>query len=164
VEEVDKIRAAKGQLLLSASSDWQGLLQAIQGMIEVGGLPDVTSAQVARSRSTYKSALSNLENFKKILDLHTARWFVELQNRQAKGKKAKAKEDPFDYILKSGDLFDWSQGKRAPLLDVEPYRSLLSDCAQLRFFSRRMMSHQTGERGTQNLFRTKIGLLKSMSS
>jgi len=129
VEEVDKIRAAKGQLLLSASSDWQGLLQAIQGMIEVGGLPDVTSAQVARSRSTYKSALSNLENFKKILDLHTARWFVELPNGQAKGKKAKAKEDPFDYILKSGDLFDWSQGKKAPLLDVEPYRSLLSDCA-----------------------------------
>lgn len=138
VEEVDKIRAEKGQLLLSASSDWQGLLQAIQGMIEVGGLPDVTSAQVARSRSTYKSALSNLENFKKILDVHTARWFVELQNGKGKGKKAKPKEDPFDYILKSGDLFDWSQGKKAPLLDVEPYRSLLSDCARVskekRFF------------------------------
>jgi type I restriction-modification system DNA methylase subunit len=138
VDEIDKIRAAKGQLLLSASSDWQGLLQAIQGMIEVGGLPDVTSAQVARSRSTYKSALSNLENFKKILDVHTARWFVELQNGKRKSKKAKPKEDPFDYILKSGDLFDWSQGKKAPLLDVEPYRSLLPDCARIakekRFF------------------------------
>ena len=136
VEEVDKIRAAKGQLLLSASTDWQGLLQAIQGMIEVGGLPDVTSAQVARSRSTYKSALSNLENFKKILDVHTGRWFVEAPN--GKGKKARPKEDPFDYILRSGDLFEWSHGKKAPLLDVEPYRTLLSNCAhaakEKRFF------------------------------
>lgn len=131
VEEVDKIRAAKGQLLLSASSDWQGLLQAIQGMIEVGGLPDVTSAQVTRSRTAYKSALSNLENFKKILDVHTARWFVELPNGKNKGKKAKPKEDPFDYILRSGDLFDWSHGKKAPLLDVEPYRTLLSECARV---------------------------------
>ncbi|MFQ5853933.1 MAG: Eco57I restriction-modification methylase domain-containing protein, partial [Candidatus Binatia bacterium] len=138
VEDVDKLRAAKGQLLLSASSDWQGLLQAIQGMIEVGGLPDVTSAQVARSRSTYKSALSNLENFKKILDVHTARWFIPLQNGKGKGKKAKPKEDPFDYILRSGDLFEWSHGEKAPLLDVEPYHSLLSDCAnaskEKRFF------------------------------
>ncbi len=89
VEEIDKIRAEKGQLLLSASSDWQGLLQAIQGMIEVGGLPDVTSAQVARSRTTYKSALSNLENFKKILDIHTARWFVsgaEWKRQNQKGQ------------------------------------------------------------------------------
>jgi hypothetical protein len=138
VEEVDKIRAAKGQLLLSASSDWQGLLQAIQGMIEVGGLPDVTSAQVARSRSTYKSALSNLENFKKILDVHTARWFVAPPNGKGKSKKARLKEDPFDYILRSGDLFEWSHGKKAPLLDVQPYRSLLSNCAvaakEKRFF------------------------------
>jgi hypothetical protein len=136
VEEVDKIRAAKGQLLLSASSDWQGLLQAIQGMIEVGGLPDVTSAQVTRSRTTYKSALSNLENFKKILDVHTARWFVE--ESTGKDKQSKSKEDPFDYVLKSGDLFEWSHGKKAPLLDVEPYRSLLYDCAHVakekRFF------------------------------
>ncbi|MBI4526913.1 MAG: N-6 DNA methylase [Deltaproteobacteria bacterium] len=138
VEEVDKIRAATEQLTLSASSDWQGLLQSIQGMIEVGGLPDVTSAQVARSRSTYKFALSNLENFKKILDVHTARWFVEAQNGKGKGKKAKPKEDPFDYILKSGDLFEWSHGKKAPLLDVEPYRSLLYTSAtaakEKRFF------------------------------
>jgi Eco57I restriction-modification methylase len=138
VEEIDKIRAAKGQLLLSASSDWQGLLQAIQGMIEVGGLPDVTSAQVVKSRSTYKSALSNLENFKKILNIHTARWFVEGSNGIAKTKKAKPKEDPFDYILKSGDLFEWSHGKKAPLLDVEPYRTLLSNSASVskekRFF------------------------------
>jgi len=63
------------------------LLQAIQGMIEVGGLPDVTSAQVARSRTAYKSALSNLENFKKILDIHTARWFVSLQTERTRGRK-----------------------------------------------------------------------------
>src|SRR5262249_53398553 len=131
VEDIDKIRAAKGQLLLSASSDWQGLLQAMQGMIEVGGLPDVTSAQVARSRTTYKSALSNLENFKKILDVHTARWFVSIENGKSKSKTANPKEDPFDYILKSGDLFEWSHGRKAPLLDVEPYRSCLSDCARV---------------------------------
>jgi len=138
VEEVDKIRAATEQLTLSASSDWQGLLQAIQGMIEVGGLPDVTSAQVARSRTAYKSALSNLENFKKILDIHTARWFVSLQTDKDRRKKTKLKVDPFDLVLNSADLFDWSHGKKSPLLDREPHRSLLSDCARAakekRFF------------------------------
>ncbi len=138
VEEVDTIRAATQQLTLSASSDWQGLLQAIQGMIEVGGLPDVTSAQVAKSRSTYRSALSNLENFKKILDIHTARWFVSLQIEKDTTKRTKLKLNPFDLVLNSGDLFDWSHGKKSPLLDREPYRSLLSDCAtaarQKRFF------------------------------
>ena len=142
VEEVDKIRAAKGPLLLSASSDWRGSLQAIQGMIEVGGLPDVTSGQVSRSRTAYKSALSNLENFKKILDIHTARWFVQHPNGKTKGNKAKPKEDPFDFILKSGDLFNWSHGKKAPLLDVELYRTLLSECARVakekRFFHREL--------------------------
>jgi hypothetical protein len=57
---------------------------------------------------------------------------------KAKTKKAKPKEDPFDYILKSGDLFEWSHGKKAPLLDVEPYRTLLSNSAsaskERRFF------------------------------
>jgi type I restriction-modification system DNA methylase subunit len=130
VEEVDKIRASTQQLTLSASSDWQGLLQAIQGMIEVGGLPDVSSAQVARSRTTYKSALSKLENFKKILDIHTARWFVSLQTEKDKRKKTKLKVDPFDLVLNSADLFDWSHGKKSPLLDREPHRSLLSDCAR----------------------------------
>jgi hypothetical protein len=138
VEEVDKIRAETKQLTLSASSAWQGLLQAIQGMIEVGGLPDVTSAQVARSRNAYKSALSNLENFKKILNIHTARWFVSLQKEKDNGKKAKQKVDPFDLVLNSGDLFDWSHGKKSPVLDRDPYRGLLSDCARMstekRFF------------------------------
>jgi hypothetical protein len=49
VPMVDAVRAEKGQLPLSASSEWIGLTQAVQGMIEVGGLPDVTPAEVATS-------------------------------------------------------------------------------------------------------------------
>ncbi len=126
VEDVDKIRQAKGQLPLSATSDWQGLLQAVQGMIAIGGLPDVTSEQVVESRRRYKSALSDLENFKKILDVHTARWFVTNGKPKRKGSKKKAAEiDRFDDILRSGDLFEWVKGKDGTPLDEEPYRGLL---------------------------------------
>ncbi|SPE34495.1 conserved hypothetical protein [Acidobacteriia bacterium SbA2] len=78
VEEVDKIREAKGQLTLTGTSDWQGFAQAVQAMIDIGGMPDITATQVAESRLHYKSALADVEIFKRVLGLHTARWFVEL--------------------------------------------------------------------------------------
>jgi len=48
--EVDAIRQAKGQLALTGTSDWQGLTQAVQGMIAIGGMPDITADQVAVSK------------------------------------------------------------------------------------------------------------------
>ena len=51
VAEVDAIREAKGQLTLTGTSDWQGLTQAVQTMVDVGGMPDITPEQVAIKRA-----------------------------------------------------------------------------------------------------------------
>src|SRR5208337_1123508 len=53
--EVDALREAKGQLTLTGTSDWQGLTQAVQGMIAIGGMPDITADQVAVSKQHFKS-------------------------------------------------------------------------------------------------------------
>ena len=109
IGEVDAIREAKGQLTLTGTSDWQGLTQAVQTMIDVGGMPDITPDQVASSKRHYESALSGVEVFKRVLDLHTARWFVEAEELTRRGKKSKV--DIFDEMLRSGELFSWAHGE-----------------------------------------------------
>lgn len=113
--EVDAIRQAKGQLALTGTSDWQGLTQAVQGMIAVGGMPDITADQVAVSKEQFRSALADVEVFKHVLDLHIARWFVDEDN-SAKNMR-KSKTDIFDEMLRSGDLFEWAHGRIATPVD-----------------------------------------------
>ena len=55
----------------------QHVKQAVGGMLTVGGLPDVTPAQVGESRTTYISALGDLLPFKRILNVHLSRWFAK---------------------------------------------------------------------------------------
>ena len=108
--EVDAIRTAKDvQLPLTATSDWQGLAQAVQAMVDVGGMPDITTNQVANSKKHFQSALADVETFKRVLDLHTARWFVESSNLNARSKKSKT--NIFDEMLRSGELFEWAHGR-----------------------------------------------------
>ncbi len=76
-------------------------------MIDVGGMPDITPAQVASSKQHYESALSGVEVFKRVLNLHTARYFVEIEAPKARGTK---KVDIFDEMLRSGELFTWAHG------------------------------------------------------
>ncbi|HEY6998027.1 MAG TPA: Eco57I restriction-modification methylase domain-containing protein [Candidatus Binatia bacterium] len=61
-----------------------------------------------------------------------------MQKDKGNGKKSKQNVDPFDLVLNSGDLFDWSHGKKSPMLDRDPHRALLSECARMakekRFF------------------------------
>jgi type I restriction-modification system DNA methylase subunit len=102
IAEVDAIREAKGQLSLTGTSDWQGLTQAVQAMVDVGGMPDITADQVTDSKKQFQSALAGVEVFKRVLDLHTARWFVE------RGKPRTV--DILDEMLKSGELFEWAHG------------------------------------------------------
>ncbi len=109
--EVDAIRQAKGQLALTETSDWQGLTQAVQGMIAIGGMPDITADQVAVSKKQFRSALADVEVFKKVLDLHIARWFVDEDNSTKNTRKSKI--DIFDEMLRSGDLFEWAHGRMA---------------------------------------------------
>jgi hypothetical protein len=111
VGEVDAIREAKGQLPLTGTSDWQGLTQAVQTMIDVGGMPDITPDQVASSKRHFESALSGVEVFKRVLNLHTARWFVD--SGESKGRGKKNKTDIFDEMLRSGELFAWAHGQVA---------------------------------------------------
>jgi hypothetical protein len=103
VSEVDAIREAKGQMTLTGTSDWQGLTQAVQTMIDVGGMPDITPAQVASSKQHYELALTGVEVFKRVLNLHTARWFVQIEE-----PKTKKKLDIFNEMLRSGELFTWA--------------------------------------------------------
>ena len=135
VAEVDEIRAREGQLQLSESSDWQGLQQAIQGMILVGGLPDATATQVDTSRTEYRRASNLLTPFKRILDIHTARWFdggVFASKRKENGSAV------LDEILKSGDLFNWASGRAAYMFDTEQYQLILRTTERIsherRFF------------------------------
>jgi hypothetical protein len=117
IEEIDMIRMAKGQLTLSGTSDWQGLTQAVQGMIAIGALADVTAGQVTRSRKQFESALVDVEIFKRVLDLHAARWFVDIANGRGNGKKLTA--NIFEEMLRSGDLFEWAHGRvPTPLSDT----------------------------------------------
>lgn len=109
IAEVDAIREAKGQLTLTGTSDWQGLTQAVQAMVDVGGMPDITADQVADSKKHFQSALHDVELFKRVLDLHTARWFVELGKANVASKKNKI--DIFDEMLRSGELFEWAHGR-----------------------------------------------------
>jgi hypothetical protein len=110
IAEVDAIRTEKNvQLPLTATSDWQGLAQAVQAMVDVGGMPDITAEQVANSKRHFDSALADVEVFKRVLDLHTSRWFIA----ELSGAPSKKKVDIFDEMLRSGELFEWAHG-RAP--------------------------------------------------
>jgi hypothetical protein len=111
IAEVDAIREAKGQLALTGTSDWQGLTQAVQTMIDVGGMADITPDQVASSRRHYESALSGVEVFKRVLDLHTARWFAQVP--ASTGKQKKNQVNIFDEMLRSGELFAWAHERVA---------------------------------------------------
>jgi hypothetical protein len=110
IGEVDSIREAKGQLTLTGTSDWQGLTQAVQAMVDVGGMPDITAEQVTDSKKHFQSALADVAIFKRVLDLHTARWFVERGQGTGRGKK---KINIFDEMLRSGELFEWAHGRVA---------------------------------------------------
>jgi Eco57I restriction-modification methylase len=110
VAEVDEIRESKGQLSLTGTSDWQGLAQAIQAMADVGGMPDITAEQVADSKKHFQSALADVEIFKRVLNLHVARWFIADSTTLGKSGKKK-KIDIFDEMLRSGELFKWAHGK-----------------------------------------------------
>ena len=56
-------------------NQFAGMMLATEAMRHVGELSDVTAAQVARSRSEYRSALDALAPFKHILDIYVSQWF-----------------------------------------------------------------------------------------
>lgn len=125
MEEVDELRNSAGQLTLARSADWRGLLAAVKLMVTVGGMPDTTPAQLEESRTLFQKALPRLSNFKRILNVHTAKWFFE-------------EPSILDQILRSGDLFEWAVGEDAPSLQGKPYGPALDEvlrtATRIRFF------------------------------
>ena len=73
-------------------------------------MPDITPEQVASSKQHFESALAGVEVFKRVLDLHTARWFVDTLKVNGRGK---SKVNIFDEMLRSGELFEWAHGRAA---------------------------------------------------
>ncbi len=126
VAEVNEILQERGQLTLSATSAWEGLRQAVLGMITVGGLPDVTVEQVSGSRAAYRDAIVGLVPFKKMLDVHLARWFVEDTGRRRSG----AEGSPFSEIVRNPELLAWASGREAPTLDAGGSEQLLHEVAE----------------------------------
>lgn len=60
---------------------WAGAMLATDLMPHVGELSDVTAAQVKESRAEYRKANDALAPFKRILDVHTSRWFGNEPNK-----------------------------------------------------------------------------------
>jgi type I restriction-modification system DNA methylase subunit len=131
VAAVNEIREAAGQLTLGASSEWQGMLQAIRGMIEVSGLADVTASQAIHSKSVFRSALLDLQSFKKVLDIHASRYFLEIKNRKGVRVSKMEESKVFNDLLRSHDLFDWAVGKKKTTFEDAYYKNILADIGSI---------------------------------
>jgi type I restriction-modification system DNA methylase subunit len=89
-------------------SYWTGSLQALQGMLNVGFLPDATPSQAKESLTQYRKASDHLEPFRRMLDVYTSRWFG---NEPVK-KKGKIPEPTLDFLNdKEGEA--WIYGKKS---------------------------------------------------
>ena len=60
-------------------------MSAVEMMKIIGGLPDVTPAQVAESRGQFRRASYELAPFKEMLDIYTSRWFGNRPTRTKGG-------------------------------------------------------------------------------
>jgi hypothetical protein len=95
VETLKKALAAYTHKQLTIfGSYWAGSLQALQGMLNVGFLPDATPSQAKESRTQYRKASDHLEPFRRMLDAYVSRWFG---NDPVK-KKGRTSEPALDFL------------------------------------------------------------------
>jgi len=81
-DAVENILGKKGtqvQSTFKGSGIWSGGLKkirsAMEDMIHVGELSDITTDMVEESRKSYEEAIEELEPYKRMLDVYTSRWF-----------------------------------------------------------------------------------------
>ena len=86
VEEANQA-VQTGQLSLLSGTRFEGMKQAVAGMIRIGELSDVTSAQVSESRREYSKASEAMKPAKRLLDIYTSQWFGNTPLVSGRGKK-----------------------------------------------------------------------------
>ncbi|MGH7783271.1 MAG: Eco57I restriction-modification methylase domain-containing protein, partial [Candidatus Binatia bacterium] len=107
VDEVNK-SIQSGQLSLLSGTRFEGMKQAVAGMIRIGELSDVTSAQVLESRREYSRASDAMRPAKRLLDAYTSQWFGNTPTTSGHGKR-KAQHNPALEFLRDGVSERWAQ-------------------------------------------------------
>ncbi len=102
VEEVNQVIRA-GQLSLLSGTRFEGMKQAVAGMIHIGELSDVTAAQVRESRDEFKRASDAMAPAKRLLDVYTSQWFGN-----ALGSKKKFAANPALEFLRDAASEAWA--------------------------------------------------------
>lgn len=106
--KVDEVAEAveSGQMTLLSTSRFGGVNKATDMMLRIGELSDVTPDQVMKSRENYKTALTMIEPYKRMLDVYTSRWFGNDVQTVGRGKTRKTVDMALAF-LKSGSSETW---------------------------------------------------------
>jgi TaqI-like C-terminal specificity domain/Eco57I restriction-modification methylase len=107
VDQVNK-SIQSGQLSLLSGTRFEGMKQAVAGMIRIGELSDVTSAQVSESRTEYLRASEAMKPAKRLLDIYVSQWFGNAPTTSGHGKK-KMEHNPALEFLRDGVSESWAQ-------------------------------------------------------
>ncbi|MBI2058693.1 MAG: Eco57I restriction-modification methylase domain-containing protein [Nitrospirae bacterium] len=107
VSEKDLQDVQKGQLNLLGGTQFAGVKAAAGAMIQVGALPDVTSAQTRESRKQYNLAVEYLAPFKRLFDAYASQWFGNEPVASGKGKK-KVVHNRVEEFLRDRTAPEWS--------------------------------------------------------
>jgi hypothetical protein len=105
-----------GQMSLLSGTRFEGMKQAVAGMIHIGELSDVTAAQVRESRQEFKRATNAMAPAKRLLDVYTSQWFGNAPVTSGKGKK-KSAHNPALESLRDASSERWAQDPNAKLTD-----------------------------------------------
>jgi hypothetical protein len=107
VEEVNQ-SIQSGQLSLLSGTRFEGMKQAVAGMIRIGELSDVTSAQVSESRREYSKASEAMKPAKRLLDIYTSQWFGNTPLVSGHGKKRSEHNRALEF-LRDAASEKWAQ-------------------------------------------------------
>lgn len=97
-----------GQLSLLSGTRFEGMKQAVAGMIRIGELSDVTAAQVAESRREYLRASEAMKPAKRLLDIYTSQWFGNAPTVSGR-RKNKVEYNPALEFLRDVASEKWAQ-------------------------------------------------------
>ncbi len=107
-----------GQLSLLSGSKFEGMKQAVAGMIRIGELSDVTAAQVTESRKEYRKASDAMKPAKRLLDIYASQWFGNTPTTSGHGKK-KVEHNRALEFLRDGASEHWAQHPEKTVLPKE---------------------------------------------
>ena len=127
----------KGQLSLLSGTQFEGMKQAVAGMVHVGELSDVTAAEVKESRDEFKRATAAMAPAKRLLDVYVSQWYGNEPRRVGKGKKSHLHEPALEF-LRHRSSSAWARGGDAENLNEE-WRMVAAKATEAR--DRRLFFH-----------------------